>query len=123
MAQPVNARRDANADRRILNDLHDLSSDALIAGAIEEFERAEDDDAIPRYLVALHGRPTRYVFDRAHALASSTDPIRQAVGVRVLRELGPASQGGENARAFSDEAIPVLETVVIAPALAGRLVR
>jgi len=98
MTQPPDTQDERSADWRILNDLHDLSSDALIAGAIEEFKRDEDDDAIPQYLVALHGRPTRYVLDQACALARSTDPVRQAVGVRILRELGPPAQTGEKAR-------------------------
>ncbi len=122
MAQPLDTRDERPVDRRILNDLHNLSSDALIAGAIDELEDGEDDDTVPQYLVALHGRPTRYVFDQACTLARSADPVRQTVGVRILRELGPPAQTGEKARPFSDEAIPVLEAVVADPASTDALV-
>ncbi len=85
---------------------NDLSSGELFALAREEIVR--DEDTVPVCLVALHCRPTRYVFDTAASLLGSGDPIDRQLGARVLRELGPAP-GDESAdRTYKAEATPLL---------------
>jgi HEAT repeat protein len=64
----------------------DLSTVDLFARA--RVEVAADDEVVPVNLVALHGRPTRLVFDTAVSLLPTSDPMDRMLGVRVLRELG-----------------------------------
>jgi HEAT repeat protein len=67
--------------------------------------RDHPDEPAP-FLVALHARPTREVFDVAVALARGEHADRRELGVRILRELGPERSDGP--RPYSAETIPVL---------------
>src|SRR5215468_3970817 len=83
----------------------DLSTAELFAAARTEVADAVPDEPVP-YLIALHDRPTREVFDGAVRLLADDDPVARELGARILRELGPYDQDGR--RPFSDAAIPVL---------------
>lgn len=72
--------------RDVLRPETNLSTDELFERALTDL-RTEDDERLGA-LVALHERPTRQVVDRCLALCASEDPYEQAVGLRVLRELG-----------------------------------
>ncbi|MFJ1702511.1 HEAT repeat domain-containing protein [Kitasatospora sp. NPDC088346] len=80
------------------------TTDDLFAGALAEQED-EADLPVP-CLVALHGRPTRDVFDRAVGLLSAAEPVRRLLGVLVLRELGPLD--GDRRRPFTAETVRLL---------------
>jgi hypothetical protein len=67
--------------------------------------RDHTDEPSP-FLLALHGRPTREVYDTAVALARGEHADRRELGVRILRELGTERSDGP--RPFSAETIPVL---------------
>lgn len=70
-------------------------------------EVEEDDaDAPVPFLVALHQRPVREVFERAAALVNDGDATRRILGVRILRELG--EQQPDGCRPFTGETIPLL---------------
>ncbi len=58
------------------------------------------------WLVALHERPVREVFDGAAVRLSRGDPAERELGARVLRELGPADEDGR--RPFTADAVPLL---------------
>jgi HEAT repeat protein len=60
------------------------------------------------YLVALHQRGSREVLDAAAALLDSPDELRRELGVRVLRELGPA--GADGRRPYSAEVVALLRS-------------
>lgn len=78
--------------------------DELFAGALREM--GEHDGPVP-CLVALHGRPTREVFDRAAQLLTREDPVERELGARVLRELGtPDAEDGR--RPFTAETVAVV---------------
>ncbi|MBT2471306.1 HEAT repeat domain-containing protein [Streptomyces sp. ISL-66] len=86
------------------------STDDLFASALGEVGRdgsgeGADDGPLPS-LLALHGRPTREVFDRAARLLACDDPVERELGARVLRELGP--YGTEGRRPFTAETIDVV---------------
>jgi HEAT repeat protein len=85
----------------------DLSTTELFARARAEVA-AGDDDTVPVYLVALHQRPTRLVFDTAESLLFGADRIDRLLGVRVLRELGPALGHWADERPFKDAATAAL---------------
>ena len=86
-------------------ELSRMSIPALFAGARAEV--ADDDcDGPFSYLVALHRRPTREVFDAAARLLDDDDPAGRELGARVLRELGPCDDAGR--RPFTAEAVPLL---------------
>ncbi|WP_371496165.1 HEAT repeat domain-containing protein [Kitasatospora sp. NBC_00374] len=87
--------------------MHDpgaVTADELFAGALAGQEN-EDDAPVP-FLVALHRRPTREVFDRAARLLSCAEPVQRRLGVLVLRELGPQDQDGR--RPFTTETVRLL---------------
>ncbi|AWZ07249.1 hypothetical protein DRB96_24795 [Streptomyces sp. ICC1] len=79
------------------------TADELFAGAFREI--AADADAVP-CLIALHGRPTREVFERAARLLACEDPVERELGARVLRELGPYDAEGR--RPFHTETVDVV---------------
>nr|WSX53692.1 hypothetical protein OG409_35100 [Streptomyces sp. NBC_00974] len=82
------------------------TTDELFAGALGELGAlGGDDDAVP-FLLALHRRPTREVFDRAARLLACEEPLERELGARVLRELGPYD--GEGLRPFAAETIDVV---------------
>ncbi|MFF3624549.1 hypothetical protein [Streptomyces sp. NPDC002467] len=81
------------------------TTDELFAGALVEVATDDDEGAVP-LLVALHGRPTREVFDRAARLLAREDPVERELGARVLRELGPYDDEGR--RPFTTETIAVV---------------
>jgi hypothetical protein len=66
----------------------------------------DDPEGPASFLVALHCRPTREVFDAAVALVRDELADRRELGVRILRELGAEQADGR--RPFSAETIPVL---------------
>jgi HEAT repeat protein len=66
----------------------------------------DDPDGPASFLVALHGRPAREVFDAAAALVGDELAGRRELGVRILRELGAERADGR--RPFSAETVPVL---------------
>src|SRR5262245_42862717 len=63
----------------------------LVELALDDIAR-EDDEPV-RYLVALHDRPTREVFEVAAGLLAADDSRRRELGARILRELGPEVDG------------------------------
>ncbi|MBU2671048.1 HEAT repeat domain-containing protein [Actinoplanes bogorensis] len=67
---------------------------------------ADDPEAPVPFLVALHDRPTREVFDTAAELLRSDDSTDRELAARVLRELGPQDDAGD--RPFTSEAVPLL---------------
>ncbi|MFE2328655.1 HEAT repeat domain-containing protein [Streptomyces sp. NPDC059385] len=81
------------------------TTDELFAGALGEVATDDDEGAVP-FLVALHDRPTREVFDRAARLLACEDPVERELGARVLRELGPYDDEGR--RPFTTETIAVV---------------
>lgn len=83
----------------------DGTTDELFAGALAEVGADDEERSVP-FLVALHNRPTREVFDRAAALLSREDPVERELGARILRELGP--YGTEGRRPFTSETIGVV---------------
>jgi hypothetical protein len=84
----------------------DLSTVDLFARA--RVEVAADDEVGLVCLVALHGRPTRLVFDTALSLLPSSDPMDRVLSVRVLRELGPPVGRWRDERPFKDAATGAL---------------
>ncbi|MER7444012.1 HEAT repeat domain-containing protein [Micromonospora avicenniae] len=86
-------------------DFSRLSTAELLAGALREVSVADPDKSVP-YLVALHARPTRQVFDVAVRLVACDNPAERELGVRILRELGDHDVAGR--RPFSREGIPLL---------------
>ena len=82
-----------------------MSIPALFAAARAEVAEDDRDGPFP-YLVALHTRPTREVFDTAAHLLSDDDATARELGARVLRELGPSDDTGR--RPFTAEAVPLL---------------
>lgn len=86
-------------------DTHDLAdTDDLFAGALAEMDAGEDGPA--PCLVALHGRPTRQVFERAASLLSREEPEERELGARILRDLGPYDSEGR--RPFTAGTIDVI---------------
>ncbi|MFZ3474900.1 HEAT repeat domain-containing protein [Streptomyces sp. 4.24] len=81
------------------------TADELFAGALREMAAEGDADAVP-CLIALHGRPTREVFERAALLLACEDPVERELGARVLRELGPYDAEGR--RPFHAETVDVV---------------
>ncbi|MFG2415344.1 hypothetical protein [Streptomyces goshikiensis] len=79
-------------------------TDDLFVGALDEIGR-EDDGPVP-CLVALHGRPTRIVFERAASLLGHEEPAQRELGARVLRELGAHDEEGR--RPFTAETVEVV---------------
>ncbi|MET3425860.1 HEAT repeat protein [Actinoplanes tereljensis] len=80
-----------------------LATEVLVRLALREAE--EDTDQPSVFLLALHRRANREVFDAAVALTTDGGAARRALGVRILRELGPETDGG---RPFRDETILLL---------------
>jgi HEAT repeats len=78
----------------------------LIRLALREI--GEDPDRQKPFLVALHGRPERAVFDAAVGLLGHDQAPHRELGVRILRELGAEQDDGR--RPFSAETIPVLRS-------------
>lgn len=83
----------------------DLPLAAVVAAALEEVRHDTGDVPLPR-LLELHGRPTTDVLDLALRWSTSDDADERALGVGVLRELGPADETGR--RPFSDTVVPHL---------------
>ncbi|MGW6709180.1 HEAT repeat domain-containing protein [Streptomyces sp. NPDC054956] len=83
----------------------DLTTDELFAGALVEVGEDDDERATP-CLIALTGRPTREVFDRAARLLACDGYLERELGARILRELGPYDAEGR--RPFAEETIGVL---------------
>ncbi|CAM5553984.1 hypothetical protein GCM10010329_25750 [Streptomyces spiroverticillatus] len=78
-----------------------MTTDELFAGALAE---VVTDENVPQpFLLALHQRPTREVFDRAVELLGRDDPDERALGVNVLRELGDEDEEGW--RPFTEETV------------------
>jgi hypothetical protein len=69
-------------------------------------EIGEGGDRPLRFLVELHNRPQRDVFDAAVRLARHDHADRRQLGIRILRELGPEQPGG--GRPFTAETAPLL---------------
>ncbi len=86
-----------------------MPTDDLFAAARTEV-LADEADTPVSFLVALHDRPTREVFDTAAALLRSDDPTDRELAARVLRELGPQDEAGH--RPFTTEAIPLLRSLL-----------
>ncbi|MFJ2739894.1 HEAT repeat domain-containing protein [Streptomyces sp. NPDC087440] len=84
------------------------TTDELFAGALAEVseQAGEDAEAPTPCLDALHGRPTREVFDRAAHLLGRDDPDERELGARVLRELGDPDDDGR--RPFTEETVAVV---------------
>ncbi|BFV59816.1 hypothetical protein KCMC57_up49200 [Kitasatospora sp. CMC57] len=78
-------------------------TDELFIGALAEI--GVEDGPTP-CLLALHGRPTRDVFERAASLLAHDEPAERELGAMVLRELGPYDAEGR--RPFSAETIEVV---------------
>jgi HEAT repeat protein len=76
----------------------------LVRLALQEI--GEDADQPKPFLVALHGRPERAVFEAAVALLQHDGAAHRELGVRILRELGPEREDG--GRPFRAETIPLL---------------
>jgi HEAT repeat protein len=92
-----------------IDDIDAATDDELFVRALHEIslEDGEDgDDGSVPCLVALHGRPTRYVFERAARLLACDGPTERELGARVLRELGPYDT--EDHRPFTAETIEVV---------------
>lgn len=88
-----------------MNSLSDLPLATLVAAALEE-ARQDTGDAPTLHLLELHGRPTEDVLDLALRSTASADPDQRALGISILRELGPADETGR--RPFSDRVVPHL---------------
>ncbi|GEA86741.1 HEAT repeat domain-containing protein [Cellulomonas cellasea] len=88
-----------------MDPLSDLPLATLVEAALEE-ERHSTGDAPPTYLLELHRRPTEDVLDLALRSTTSADPDERDLGIRILRELGPADETGR--RPFSDRVVPHL---------------
>ncbi|WP_430789332.1 HEAT repeat domain-containing protein [Actinoplanes sp. G11-F43] len=82
-----------------------LPIDHLMRIAGREVKEDDADAPVP-FLVALHQRPVREVFERAAVLVNDGDATRRILGVRVLRELG--EQQPDGCRPFTAETIPLL---------------
>lgn len=92
---------------------HDLSTDELIAAVVRDLTAQRGDDEPPLdHLVALHERPTRLAYERAAGLTRSDDEALQVVGLRILRELGPAPRPVSGRRTFRPEAVREIEAVL-----------
>jgi hypothetical protein len=78
-----------------------LDLDQLFAAARLELANQGDFTPLP-YLVELHQRGSRAIFERACASCRSTSSFERMLGVRILRELG-----GSPPR-FAEEAVPFL---------------
>ncbi|WP_346538950.1 HEAT repeat domain-containing protein [Micromonospora sp. DPT] len=85
--------------------LSELSTAELLAGALREVSQDDLDHPVP-HLVALHGRPTREVWDAAVRLVTRADPTERELGVRILRELGEPDDAGR--RPFRGGTVPLL---------------
>jgi hypothetical protein len=83
----------------------DLPLPVLAAAALHE-ARHDTGDGPQQHLLELHRRPTEDVLERAMRWSASDDPDERALGVDVLRELGPADEDGR--RPFSDRVVPHL---------------
>jgi hypothetical protein len=81
------------------------SDDELFVRTLREIGVEEEDSPLPS-LVALHDRPTRYVFERAARLLAHDKPEERELGARVLRELGECDAEGR--RPFTAETIEVV---------------
>ncbi|MFE2530598.1 hypothetical protein [Streptomyces sp. NPDC059371] len=79
------------------------TDDELFVKALQEI--SAEDGSVP-CLVALHGRPTRYVFEPAAQLLACEEPTERELGARVLRELGPYDSEGR--RPFTAETIEIV---------------
>lgn len=88
-----------------MDPLSELSLGTLVAAALEEARDDTADAPLP-YLLELHRRPTEDVLDLALRALGSDDPDEYALGVSILRELGPADEAGR--RPFSDRVVPHL---------------
>ncbi|MFF4364513.1 hypothetical protein [Streptomyces sp. NPDC001594] len=77
-----------------------MATDDLFARALDEI--GMDEGPAP-CLVALHGRPTRHVFEGAVGLLACEEPAKRELGARILRELGPYDTEGR--RPFTPETI------------------
>jgi hypothetical protein len=86
-------------------ELEQLPIDHLMRMAGREVEEDDADAPVP-FLVPLHERPVREVFERAAALVNDSDATRRILGMRVLRELG--EQQPDGCRPFTAETVPLL---------------
>jgi hypothetical protein len=88
----------------------------LIALALADV-RSDDADAPLGHLVELHNRPNDETVATALRLTRSADPDERALGILILRELGPYDPDGR--RPYSDVAIPhLLDILPEAPTVA-----
>jgi hypothetical protein len=71
-------------------------------------EIGEDPDRQKPFLIAMHCRPERAVFDTAAGLLGHDQAGQRELGVRILRELGAEQDDGR--RPFSTETIPLLRS-------------
>jgi HEAT repeat protein len=71
-------------------------------------EIGEDPDQQKPFLVALHCRPERAVFEAAVALLGHDHAAHRELGVRILRELG--AEQDEGRRPFTTATIPLLRS-------------
>lgn len=88
-----------------MDSLRDLPLATLVAAALEE-ARQSTGDAPPPYLLELQRRATEDVLDLALRSTAGADPDERALGISILRELGPADATGR--RPFSDRVVPHL---------------
>ncbi|GAA4607470.1 hypothetical protein BJY16_006348 [Actinoplanes octamycinicus] len=82
-----------------------LPIERLMDLAGREVEEDDPDAPVP-FLVALHQRPVREVFQRAAELVKVGDVTRRVLGLRILRELG--ERGPDGRRPSTAETIPLL---------------
>ncbi|SDS96043.1 HEAT repeat-containing protein [Actinoplanes derwentensis] len=82
-----------------------LPLELLLRSARREVEDDDGDAAMPS-LVALQGRATREVFDRACALVVDPEVVLRELGVRILRELGDEQPDGF--RPFRGETVALM---------------
>ena len=92
-----------------------MSVGELFVAALTEVEHDDGEQPLP-YLVALHERGSREVFETAAALLDSSDELRRELGVRVLRELGPVGVDGR--RPYRAETVALLQSRLPAEAAA-----
>ncbi|MFD9004787.1 HEAT repeat domain-containing protein [Streptomyces sp. NPDC059582] len=85
-----------------IDDVDAATDDELFVGALHEISVEDEDSPLP-CLLALHARPTRYVFERAAQLLACEEPQERELGARVLRELGHCDAEGR--RPFTEETI------------------
>ncbi|MFE7392610.1 HEAT repeat domain-containing protein [Streptomyces sp. NPDC057582] len=89
-----------------VDDAEAATDDELFQRALFEVRTEEtDDDPVPA-LVALHGRPTSHVFERAVRLLARESPDERELGARILRELGPEDETGH--RPFTTKTIKAI---------------